>query len=143
MMTSPPVGALPYRHVLTVPAMGPAVRLVRETAELVLVDCGVGLAHPVVGDALLVLSELVTNAVRHAAETSPTLTVIFAHGPGTLSFAVHDRHPCQPPVHQAPTTAPGSGLALVAGTVTERGGTVAVRADEDGQGKAVWVTLPL
>ncbi|TDC73681.1 ATP-binding protein, partial [Streptomyces hainanensis] len=95
-MTVVQAEALPYRHVLTVPAMGSAVRMARETAELVLLECGVGLAHPAIGPALLVLSELVTNAVRHAALTSPMITVVFAHGPGTLAFAVHDRHPRQP-----------------------------------------------
>ncbi|MER8046760.1 ATP-binding protein [Streptomyces sp. NPDC094032] len=138
---------LPYRHVLSLPVMGSAVRMVRETAELVLVECGVGLAHPSVGPALLVLSELATNTVRHAAEASQTFTVIFAHGPNTLAFAVHDHHPYQPAVYQALATAPGSGLALVARTVMELGGTVVVRADGEGYGngpgKAVWITLPL
>ncbi|TGA89561.1 ATP-binding protein, partial [Streptomyces palmae] len=101
MTTVTQVESLPYRHVLTVPAMGSAVRMVRETAELVLIECGVRLGHPAVGPALLALSELVTNAVRHAAETSPMITVIFAHGPGTLAFAVHDQHPYQPAPYQA------------------------------------------
>ncbi|WP_461035057.1 ATP-binding protein [Streptomyces mayteni] len=123
--------------------MGSAVRMARESAELVLVECGVGLAHPAVGPALLVLSELVTNAVRHAARTSPMITVTFAHGPGTLAFAVHDRHPHQPTPYRALSMAPSSGLALVADTTTELGGTVIVRPDADGLGKAIWITLPL
>ncbi|MFE9258856.1 ATP-binding protein [Streptomyces sp. NPDC006879] len=137
------VEVLPYRHVLSVPALGSAVRVVRQAAELVLVECGIGLCHPAVGPALLILAELATNAVRHAAQAASLITVTFAHGPGTLAFAVHDRHPYQPAPYAALATAPGSGLALVAGTVMELGGTVTVRADVDGHGKAVWITLPL
>lgn len=143
MTTATGAEPLPYRHVLTVPAMGSAVRVVRETAELVLVERGVGLAHPTVGPALLILSELTTNAVRHAAHTSPMITVTFAHGSATLAFAVHDRHPYQPAPHQALATAPDSGLALVAGTVLELDGSIVIRPDADGLGKAIWITLPL
>lgn len=103
---------MPYRHVLDVPAMGSAVRIARETTELVLVECGVGLRHPSVGPALLILSELVTNAVRHAAALSPTITVTYAHGPGAFAFAVHDRHPYRPALfgaYERPGQRPGHG----------------------------------
>lgn len=134
--------AMPYRHVLDVPAMGSAVRIARETTELVLVGCGMGLRHPNVGPVLLIVAELVTNAVRHAAAASPTITVTYAHGPGAFAFAVHDRHPRQPAPAGALGTAPGSGLAMVVEMTMELGGTVVVRADADGRGKAVWITLP-
>lgn len=136
------VETMPYRHVLDVPAMGSAVRIARETTELVLVECGVGLRHPSVGPALLILAELVTNAVRHAAVTSPTITVTYAHGPGAFAFAVHDRHPYQPALFGA-LAVPGSGLAMVVELTMELGGTAVVRPDADRRGKAVWITLPL
>ncbi|MFE2282968.1 ATP-binding protein [Streptomyces sp. NPDC059443] len=135
--------AMPYRHVLDVPAMGSAVRIARETAELVLVECGVGLRHPSVGPALLILAELVTNAVRHAAVLSPIITVTYARGPRAFAFAVHDRHPYQPALFAALATAPGSGLAMVMAMTMELGGTAVVRQAADGRGKAVWITLPL
>ncbi|WTB00880.1 ATP-binding protein [Streptomyces avidinii] len=137
------VEAMPYRHVLDVPAMGAAVRIARETTELVLVECGVGLRHPSVGPTLLILAELVTNAVRHAAVLSPIITVTYAHGPGAFAFAVRDRHPYQPALFGALATAPGSGLAMVVEMTMELGGTAVVRADADGRGKAIWITLPL
>ena len=56
--------ALPHRHVLTLPAEPSAVRTARETAEQALVEWGIGLRHPTVGPALLIVSELVTNSVR-------------------------------------------------------------------------------
>ncbi|MEU9372620.1 ATP-binding protein [Streptomyces sp. NPDC048255] len=137
------VETMPYRHVLNVPAMGAAVRIARETTELVLVECGVGLRHPSVGPALLILAELVTNAVRHAAVSSPTITVTYAHGAGAFAFAVRDRHPYRPALFGALSTAPGSGLAMVVEMTMELGGTAVVRADADGRGKAIWITLPL
>ncbi|TDC60714.1 ATP-binding protein, partial [Streptomyces hainanensis] len=45
--------------------------------------------------------------------------------------------------YRALATAPGSGLALVAETVADLGGTVIIRPDADGLGKAIWITLPL
>ncbi|MEU9773174.1 ATP-binding protein [Streptomyces sp. NPDC047968] len=142
-MTAALPQALPYRHVLTVPAMGAAVRIARETTELVLVECGVGPRHPSTGPALLILAELVTNAVRHAAAVTPTITVTYAYGPGVFAFAVHDRHPYRPPLLRAPATAPGSGLATVTELTAELGGTAVVRGDADGGGKSIWITLPL
>ena len=90
--------ALPYRHVLTLPTMPSAVRTARENAELALVEWGINPRHPTVGPALLILSELVTNTIRHAATLSPQVTVIYAAGEDCLAFAVHDRHPFQPPL---------------------------------------------
>ena len=135
--------ALPYRHVLTLPSEPSAVRLAREAAEQVLVDWGTSLRHPTVDPALLILSELVTNSVRHAAVLSPQGTVIYASGTDCFAFAVHDRHPYQPPLHAA-VTGPGTGgLATVMELTLALGGTAVVRADADGGGKSIWITLPL
>ncbi|MGW4518123.1 ATP-binding protein [Streptomyces sp. NPDC004393] len=135
--------ALPYRHVLTIPAMPSAVRMARETAEQALVEWGINPRHPTVGPALLILSELVTNSVRHAAEVSPQVTVIYAAGVDCLAFAVHDRHPYQPALYGAVTDAGGSGLATVMELTLGLGGTAVVRGDADGKGKSIWITLPL
>ncbi|MFF4580138.1 ATP-binding protein [Streptomyces sp. NPDC001389] len=142
-MTTAQLETLPFRHVLTVPATGSAVRIARETTELVLVECGVGLRHPSIGPALLILSELVTNAVRHAAAVTPVITVTYGHGPGVFAFAVHDRHPYQPPLFGSLATAPGSGLATVTEMTMELGGTIVLRGDGNGRGKSIWITLPL
>jgi two-component sensor histidine kinase len=140
---STPLEALPYRHVLTIPAMPSAVRMARETAEQALVEWGVSPRHPTVGPALLILSELVTNSVRHAAELSPQVTVIYAAGENCLAFAVHDRHPYQPLLYGAVTDSGGGGLATVMELTLGLGGTAVVRSDADGKGKSIWITLPL
>ncbi|MEU3981415.1 ATP-binding protein [Streptomyces sp. NPDC026672] len=129
--------ALPYRHVLTVPAGPGAVRLARETAELALVEWGIGLRHPAVDPALLILSELVANSVRHAADLSPEVTVVYAAGRDCLALAVHDRHPYRPPLHGT------GGLGTVRELVAGLGGTAVVRPDADENGKSIWITLPL
>jgi signal transduction histidine kinase len=135
--------ALPYRHVLTLPAEPSAVRIARETAEQALVEWGVNLRHPTVGPALLILSELVTNSVRHAALLSPQVTVIYAASADCLAFAVHDRHPYQPPLYGSFTGTGTGGLATVMELTLALGGTAVVRSDADGGGKSIWITLPL
>ncbi|MGI5461046.1 ATP-binding protein [Streptomyces sp. CA-249302] len=134
---------LPHRHVLTLPTEPAAVRTARVSAEQALVEWGIGLRHPAVDPALLILGELVTNSVRHAAVLSPQLTVIYAAGEGCLAFAVHDRHPYQPALYGALTDAGTSGLAIVMELTLGLSGTAVVRPDADGQGKSIWITLPL
>ncbi|MGW2295327.1 ATP-binding protein [Streptomyces violaceorubidus] len=135
---------LSHRHVLTLPPAPPAVRVARETAEQALAEWGVNPGHPVVAPALLILSELVTNSVRHAAPPSEQVTVTYAAGAGCLAFAVHDRHPHQPRLHGAGTAGRGTGgLATVMELTGTLGGTAVVRGDGDGRGKSIWITLPL
>ncbi|WP_326698815.1 ATP-binding protein [Streptomyces sp. NBC_01754] len=135
--------ALPLRHVLTLPATGSAVRIARETTEQVLTEWGVSRRHPSVDPALLILSELVTNSVQHAAVLSPNVTVVYAAGPGTFAFAVHDRHPYQPLLFSAATRAGGGGLGTVMELTVGLGGTAVIRRDADAKGKSIWITLPL
>jgi len=143
--------ALPHRHVLTLPTEPSAVRISREAAEQALAEWGINLSHPTVGPALLILGELVTNSVRHAAVLSPQVTVIYAAGEDCLAFAVHDRHPYRPTLYGSVTgTGTGTGTRTGVGglgTVMELtlglGGTAVVRADADGKGKSIWITLPL
>ncbi|KND26245.1 ATP-binding protein [Streptomyces stelliscabiei] len=134
---------LPLRHVLTLPAMGSAVRVARETTEQVLTEWGISRRHPTVDPALLILSELVTNSVQHAAGLSPNVTVIYAAGSHTFAFAVHDRHPYQPALHAAVTGTGGGGLGTVMELTLGLGGTAVIRGDADGKGKSIWITLPL
>ncbi|MER5276799.1 ATP-binding protein [Streptomyces sp. NPDC002809] len=135
--------ALPLRHVLTLPTMGAAVRIARETAQQVLAEWGVNGGHPCVDPALLILSELVTNSVQHAAGLSPTVTVIYAADADTFAFAVHDRHPYRPPLLSTVTAGDATGLATVMELTLGLGGTAVVRGDADGGGKSIWITLPL
>jgi two-component sensor histidine kinase len=140
-MTAGELAVMSYRHVLTLPTMPSAVRMARETAEQAWAEWGINHSHPSVGPALLILGELVTNSVRHAAEVSPQLTVFFAAAADTFAFGVHDRHPHQPSLYGA--SAHGGGLATVMELTLDLGGTAVVRGDADGGGKSIWITLPL
>lgn len=133
--------ALQHRHLLTLPTVPASVSLARQTGEYVYASWGINPGHPVLGPALLILSELATNVVRHAAETSPAFDVTYASGGGVLAFAVHDRHPHQPDLVEL--AAPTGGLAMVAEYTAELGGTATVRPDADRGGKNIWITLPL
>jgi len=135
--------ALPHRHVLTLPTEPSAVRLSRQSAERALAGWGISLRHPTVDPALLILGELVTNSVRHAAVLSPQMTVIYAAGADCLAFAVHDRHPYQPPLYASLTDARTGGLATVMELTLGLSGSAVVRGDADGKGKSIWITLPL
>ncbi|MFF9060712.1 ATP-binding protein [Streptomyces sp. NPDC014882] len=141
-MTFTRLAALPHRHVLTLPTVPSAVRTARETAQRALTEWGISPRHPTVDPALLILGELVTNSVRHAAELSPQLTVVYAAGEDTLAFAVHDRHPYQPLLYGAVAGGTG-GLAIVMELALGLGGTAVVRTDADGRGKSIWISLPL
>ncbi|WP_225834382.1 anti-sigma regulatory factor [Streptomyces sp. NK08204] len=141
-MTTPPC-TLPRRHVLTLPTEPAAVGLARETAEQAWAEWGIGPSRPALGPALLILSELVTNSVRHAAALSPQVTVVYAAGADCLAFAVHDRHPHLPLLHAAVTGSGSGGLATVMELTLGLGGTAVVRPDADGGGKSIWITLPL
>ncbi|MFF2374839.1 ATP-binding protein [Streptomyces xiamenensis] len=138
-----PLTTLPLRHVLTLPTDVSAVRMARETAETAWTEWGINPHHPTIGPALLILTELVTNTIRHAATHSPQLTIIYAAAPDRLALAVHDRHPHQPPLHTTASATRGRGLTTVMELTDQLGGTAFIRPDDDGRGKGIWITLPL
>jgi anti-sigma regulatory factor (Ser/Thr protein kinase) len=93
--------------------------------------------------ALLILTELVTNAVLHASALSPQVDIAVALEAEHLAIMVHDLHPFRPRV--LPACRPeggGWGLKMVTDLATESGGTVDLLPDADRQGKTVRVTLP-
>ncbi|SOD62421.1 Anti-sigma regulatory factor (Ser/Thr protein kinase) [Streptomyces zhaozhouensis] len=104
---------------------------------------------PLTGDRLhgllLVLTELVTNVVRHAALLTPAIGVEVAVDARWVWLRVEDGHPYRP---HALAASPerhrtgGRGLLLVQATAQEAGGSCGVRA-AGGGGKVVWAVLPL
>lgn len=85
--------------------------------------------------ALLVVSELVTNAVRHAG--SPVTLHLFAR-PDHLRVEVEDEAPAPPQMRQAASMdLGGRGLALVEAVSREWG------SSPSPTGKVVWATLAL
>lgn len=129
----------------TLPAVPASVTRVRHEAMAAAQEQGLDRQHPSVDAWLVALSELASNCVRHAATVSPTFDVRVAVDQGSLTLAVHDRHPHQPAALSKPHAddSGGWGLFLVRELVGAVGGHTCVDPDTDGQGKTVSVRLPL
>lgn len=108
--------------------VGGGLAVVRRFARLTLTAWASGAA---VEDALLVVTELATNALRHGG-SRPVLRL--SVGPGHLRVEVFDDDPA-PPVRRAPGADGGWGLALV-----ERL-SLAWGTARHGPGKVVWCAL--
>lgn len=94
---------------------------------------------------LLIVSELVTNAVRHAALLSPEVGVEVSLGAGWVWVSVEDDHPYRPKALAADPDREhtgGRGLLLVKSVVAEAGGSCDVEQTASG-GKVIRVALPL
>ena len=106
---------------------------------------GLDLDDPVVDTSIVIISELVTNAAKHARILCKQAEVTLAVCCDMLMLAVHDRHPHRPKalLYPHPDDSGGWGLQLVKDLTAEAGGRTAVPADLDGGGKTVEVELPL
>ncbi|AXK37173.1 ATP-binding protein [Streptomyces armeniacus] len=94
---------------------------------------------------LLIVSELVTNSVRHAALLSPEIGVEVSLGAAWVRVAVEDSHPYRPKALEADPDQQhtgGRGLLLVKTIAGEAGGVCDVEQTGAG-GKVIWAALPL
>lgn len=91
----------------------------------------------VIEDALILTSEVVTNAIRHGAGRVALLLALDA---ALVQVDVHDDGPGGPPIeaNRPPDEVPGGrGLIIVEAIATDWG----VVPDPEGQGKTVWFEL--
>ncbi|MFJ4835032.1 ATP-binding protein [Streptomyces sp. NPDC088747] len=140
-----PPGPLPYEGVwrFTAPAIDASVPQARHAVRDLLVRQGVPVADDIVHGLLLIVSELVTNAVRHAALLSPVLAVEVAVGAEWVRVSVEDKHPYRPTALEADHGQTGGrGLLLVREITRESGGVCDVEHTSSG-GKVIWAALPL
>lgn len=144
--TVPPRSApLPYEGVwrFTAPAVDASVPQARHAVRDLLLRQGVPVADGVVQGLLLIVSELVTNAVRHAALLSPMLAVEVAVGAEWVRVSVEDNHPYRPTALEADHGRTGGrGLLLVREITRESNGMCDVEHTASG-GKVIWAALPL
>jgi two-component sensor histidine kinase len=141
---SVPARPLPYEGVwrFTAPAVDASVPRARHAVRDLLVR-QVPADEDLVHMVLLIVSELVTNAVRHAAVLSPEVGVEVAVDAGWLRVSVEDDHPYRPkPLERDQTGTGGRGLLLVQEITREAGGACDVEHTAGG-GKVVWAALPL
>lgn len=137
--------AAPEIWQFTTPAVDASVPQARRTVRELLASRGLDRDDPVLQDLLLIVSELVTNAVRHAALLSPEVRVEVAFDAAWVRVAVQDRHPYRPRALQSAVDdtgrTGGRGLLLVKTLALEAGGSCDVDRTPDG-GKVVWAVLP-
>ncbi|WP_425559593.1 ATP-binding protein [Kitasatospora terrestris] len=101
------------------------------------------LYQELVDDLLLIVSELVSNAVTHAAVLSPEVSTELTIGDGRVRIAVEDGHPYRPKAQESDLgRLGGRGLLLVKSVTLQAGGVCDVERTADG-GKVIWASLPL
>ncbi|MFJ2745409.1 ATP-binding protein [Streptomyces sp. NPDC087440] len=116
------------------PAVPESVRRAREAAARMLAAWRIPRA---VDTALLVVSELMTNAVQHTFGQAAEL--VLTHGSGLLLVEVRDTSSCPPaPVRSVGDAESGRGLHLVHALSTDWG-WMPLGTD----GKSVWALLPV
>jgi two-component sensor histidine kinase len=137
--------ARPYEGAwrFTTPALDSSVPQARHAVRDLMVQRQVPADGDLVQGLLLIVSELVTNAVKHAALLSPEIAVELTLTAGWVRVGVEDNHPYRPSPLQADHDRDGGrGLLLVEAIATEAGGSCDVHHTASG-GKVVWAALPL
>lgn len=136
---------MPYEGVwrFTAAAVDASVPQARRAVRDLLARQGVPASDDLVHGLLVIVSELVTNAVRHAALLSPVLAVEVAVGAEWVRVSVEDDHPYRPTALVADHGQTGGrGLLLVREITQEAGGACDVEHTASG-GKVIWAALPL
>ncbi|MFI6663203.1 ATP-binding protein [Streptomyces sp. NPDC050523] len=137
-------GSSLYRwHVFDVPPAAAAVGDARRQVVQTLHRWGIDDASDAVDTLRLIVSELVTNAVRHAGAVTGVVSVTMVLGAHELRLGVRDGHSARPNARRVPLLAcSGRGIGIVQSMLHEAGGSYGVEPHEDG-GKTVWAELPL
>ncbi|TGZ08286.1 ATP-binding protein [Streptomyces rhizosphaericola] len=142
---SPPADPVSYEGVwrFTAPAVDVSVPQARHAVRDLIGRQGVPIEDDILQGLLLIVSELVTNAVKHAALLSPELAVEVAIGADWVRVSVEDSHPYRPTALETDYAQTGGrGLLLVKEITAEAGGRCDVEHTASG-GKTIWAALPL
>ncbi|MEE1741564.1 ATP-binding protein [Streptomyces sp. BE147] len=127
----------------TAPAVDVSVPQARRAVRDLLDRQGAPVQDDILQGLLLIVSELVTNAVKHAALLSPELAVEVSIGAEWLRVSVEDSHPYRPTALETDHAQTGGrGLLLVREITAEAGGSCDVERTAGG-GKVIWAALPL
>jgi two-component sensor histidine kinase len=135
----------PYEGIwrFTAPTVDASVPQARRAVRELIHRQGVPADRDLVHALLLIVSELVTNSVRHAVLLSPLVAVEVAVGREWIRVSVEDQHPYRPTALEADHGQTGGrGLLLVREVTREAGGVCEVEHTASG-GKVIWAALPL
>lgn len=140
-----PAAPRPYEGVwrFSAPALDSSVPQVRHGVRDLVLAQHVPLGEDILQGLLLIVSELVTNAVRHAALLSPQVAVEVAVGADWIRIGVEDNHPYRPKALEADEERTGGRGLLLVKTVTAESGGMCDIAHTDSGGKVIWAVLPL
>ncbi|MFJ6620489.1 ATP-binding protein [Kitasatospora sp. NPDC091335] len=128
-----------------VPATEASVPLTRHAVRDRLLEQGMTgeRFQELVDDLLLIVSELVSNAVTHAAELSPQVVTELSVGRSWVRVSVEDGDPYRPKALENDTGSTGGrGLLLVKSVTLQAGGVCDVERTGEG-GKVIWASLPV
>ncbi|MFD4143705.1 MULTISPECIES: ATP-binding protein [unclassified Streptomyces] len=142
---SVPARPLSYEGVwrFTAPAVDVSVPQARHAVRDLIGRQRVPMHDDLVQGLLVIVSELVTNAVKHAALLSPEVAVEVAIGAHWVRVSVADNHPYRPKALETDYAQTGGrGLLLVREITRESGGSCDVEHTASG-GKIIWAELPL
>ena len=133
MGSLPGAGQAGLVHRMELPPIAASVAAARNGTRDILESCGLG--H-LVEVAILLVSELITNAIRHACGDGSPLELRVVPSGTTLRIEILDGDP-HPPVPRVPGELDGSGYGFV---------LVEAFADDwgvslTGTGKSVWIEL--
>jgi signal transduction histidine kinase len=140
LVAVPEVPARLRRHAFTVPTEPGAVTTAGRETTSALAAFGITPGTSFMDAVLLIVGELVANAVRHAADCSPTVQITLTVRSRLLVIDVADRHPDIPRI--TPETA-GDGLLTVLEVAAEYDGSLAADPAPHGAGKTMRVQLAL
>lgn len=100
-----------FRYEMTFRTDAHSVPATRRAAKAILVGGTPGMEEDCLDRALLIITELVANTVKHAAPSSPRAELTLVTDDHSLTIAVHDRDPGLPRVLPPRTPMPSAGGA--------------------------------
>ncbi|MEV8096738.1 ATP-binding protein [Kitasatospora sp. NPDC085879] len=144
---APPARRVPTaarrRYTFALPPCEVSVRVARNEVSKILCGWGAGDRSEIVDSVRLIVSELVTNAVRYAGQVTAFISVtMLLDSQGGLRLGVRDgsrEHPHTGPVPSDATS--GRGIPIIQVLLGDSGGHCHTESHHDG-GKTVWITLP-
>jgi anti-sigma regulatory factor (Ser/Thr protein kinase) len=125
-----------------VPVSQESVPQSRNLTRATLACWGFALGDQIVDDIAVIVTELVTNSVVHAAEVTSNVAVTLRLWRGRVTVEVFDGHPHRPRLSRAPAADEhGRGLHIIHHLALEWDGCVGLRTCPGRPGKSVVVML--